>query len=167
MAAITLKGHPIHTSGNLPAVGSAAPDFQLAKTDLSNLSINELQGKRVILNIFPSLDTPTCAASVRRFNQAAAELENTVVVCASKDLPFAHNRFCTTEGLKDVVSASAFRNADFGNQYGVNIIDGPMAGLLSRAVVVLDPQGRVTYTQQVAEVTEEPDYAAVLNHLNA
>lgn len=163
MAKITLKGNPINTSGALPAVGSQAPEFVLTKTDLSDVSLKDLQGKRVILNIFPSIDTDVCAASVRHFNADANALENTVVLCVSLDLPFAHGRFCGAEGLDKVDSVSELRNHDFGEQYGVRIIDGPLAGLLSRAVVVLDENGNVTYTQQVPEIVQEPDYEAVLN----
>ena len=163
MAKITLKGNPINTSGVLPAVGSQAPDFVLTKTDLSDISLEDLQGKRVILNIFPSIDTDVCAASVRHFNADANTLENTVVLCVSLDLPFAHKRFCGAEGLDNIESVSELRSRDFGEQYGVRIIDGPLAGLLSRSVVVLDENGNVTYTQQVPEIVQEPDYEAVLN----
>ncbi|MCP3663476.1 MAG: thiol peroxidase [Gammaproteobacteria bacterium] len=163
MAQITLKGNPINTSGTLPAVGSQAPDFVLTKTDLSDVSLKDLQGKRVILNIFPSIDTDICAASVRHFNADVNTLENTVVLCVSLDLPFAHGRFCGAEGLENVESVSELRSHDFGEQYGVRIVDGPLAGLLSRAVVVLDENGNVTYTQQVPEIVQEPDYEAVLN----
>ncbi|MCP4995031.1 MAG: thiol peroxidase [Gammaproteobacteria bacterium] len=163
MAQITLKGNPINTSGTLPAVGSQAPDFVLTKTDLSDISLKDLQGKRVILNIFPSIDTEICAASVRHFNADASALENTVVLCISLDLPFAHKRFCGAEGLDKVESVSELRSHDFGGQYGARIIDGPLAGLLSRAVVVLDENGNVTYTQQVPDIVQEPDYEAVLN----
>ncbi len=162
MADITLKGNPIHTNGTLPAVDTAAPAFTLVKTDLSELTLDDLKGKRVVLNIFPSLDTAVCANSVRRFNADASKLDNTVVVCASMDLPFAHARFCTTEGLEDVVSASGFRSNDFANDYGVLIVDGPMAGLMGRAVVILDVEGKVVYTQLVPEIVEEPDYDAAL-----
>ncbi|MGE4542344.1 MAG: thiol peroxidase [Bacteroidales bacterium] len=162
MATITLKGNQIHTVGNLPTKGSKATDFKLVKTDLSQLSLDDLKGKKVVFNIFPSLDTDVCAASVRRFNQEASNLENTVVVCVSKDLPFAHNRFCSTEGLNNVVNASDFRDGSFGEKYGVTIADGPLAGLHSRAVVVLDEEGKVVYTEQVPEIVEEPDYEAAL-----
>ena len=167
MAQVTFKGNPINTSGDLPAIGTKAPDFKLAKTDLSELTLTELKGKRVILNIFPSIDTPVCQASVRRFNEEAGKLENTTVVCVSHDLPCAHNRFCGAEGLKDVVSTSDFRNGAFGQAYGVAIQDGPLAGLLSRAVVILDENGTVAYSQQVAEVTQEPDYDKALAALQA
>lgn len=162
MATITLKGNEIHTSGNLPKVSSQAPDFKLVKTDLSEIDKAALKGKRVVLNIFPSLDTDVCAASVRRFNKEASELENTVVVCVSKDLPFAHARFCTTEGLDNVISASDFRTGKFGEDYGLTIADGPLAGLHSRAVVVMNENGEVIYTEQVPEIVEEPNYEAAL-----
>jgi len=165
MASITLKGNPINTVGNLPEVGATAPDFNLTKTDLSDFSLSEFSGKTVILNIFPSLDTPTCAASVRKFNVEASKLDNTVVVCASVDLPFAHKRFCTTEGIENVVSASELRARAFGEDYGVRIADGPLAGVFSRAVVVIDGSGKVKYTQQVPEIVDEPDYSAVLSAL--
>ncbi|MDY0078098.1 MAG: thiol peroxidase [Bacteroidales bacterium] len=162
MATITLKGNKIHTSGELPKVSSQAPDFKLVKTDLSELDKASLKGKKVVLNIFPSLDTDVCAASVRRFNKEASELDNTVVVCVSKDLPFAHARFCTTEGLDNVISASDFRTGKFGEDYGLTISDGPLAGLHSRAVVVFDEKGEVIYTEQVPEIVEEPNYEAAL-----
>ncbi len=163
MAKITLQGNPVNTCGELPSVGSQALDFVLTKTDLSDVSLGDLKGKRVILNIFPSIDTDVCAASVRYFNAEANALDNTVVLCISADLPFAHNRFCGAEGLENVESVSELRSHDFGELYGVRIIDGPLAGLLSRAIVVLDENGKVTYTEQVPEIAQEPDYAPVLN----
>lgn len=165
MASITLQGNPINTTGNLPENGAKAPDFKLVKSDLSSLSLDDLKGKKVVLNIFPSLDTGVCAASVRQFNSAASKLENTVVVCVSKDLPFAHSRFCVAEGLKNVVSASDFRDGSFGNSYGLTIADSPLAGLHSRAVIVLDENGIVKYTEQVPEIAQEPDYEAALKAL--
>jgi thiol peroxidase len=162
MATITFKGNPVETIGALPAVNTKAPDFRLTTTDLSDVSMNNYAGKRLILNIFPSIDTPVCAASARRFNEEAGRLDNTVVLCISADLPFAHNRFCELEGLKDVVSLSVFRSPDFGKDYGVTITTGPLAGLLSRAIVIIDQSGTVTYTQQVSEIAEEPDYGAAL-----
>ncbi|MCD6661700.1 MAG: thiol peroxidase [Lentimicrobium sp.] len=162
MAKITLKGNEINTTGNLPATGSKAPDFKLVKSDLSIASLDEFKGKKLVINIFPSLDTSVCAASVRHFNAAASKLENTVVLCVSKDLPFAHSRFCSTEGLNNVVTASDFREGSFGQDYGVTIADGPLAGLHSRAVVVLDENGVVKYTEQVPEIVQEPDYEAAL-----
>jgi len=162
MATITLKGNKIHTSGELPKVSSQAPDFKLVKSDLSELDKASLKGKKVVLNIFPSLDTDVCAASVRRFNKEASSLGNTVVVCVSKDLPFAHGRFCSTEGLNNVITASDFRTGKFGEDYGLTISDGPFAGLHSRAVVVFDEKGEVIYTEQVPEIVEEPNYEAAL-----
>lgn len=163
MAKITLKGNPISTVGELPNVGSEAPEFSLTNTDLGEVSLKDYAGKKVVLNIFPSLDTPVCAASVRRFNDEAQKTPNTVVLCISKDLPFAHKRFCTTEGLENVVSLSALREGvDFGKKYGVQIADGPLAGLMSRAVVIVDESGKIAYTQQVPEIVEEPDYEKAL-----
>jgi len=164
MAEITLKGNKINTSGTLPEVGSQAKDFQLVANDLSVKSLVDYKGKKVVLNIFPSLDTPTCAASVRRFNQEASKLENTVVLCVSKDLPFAQARFCGAEGLDQVHTLSDFRT-DFGKDYGLDIVDGPLAGLESRAVILLDENGKVTYTQQVPEIVDEPDYEEVLKNI--
>ena len=159
MASITFKNDPVTTVGELPAKGSTLPAFELVGQDLGAVASADLAGKRVVLNIFPSLDTGTCAMSVRRFNELAAAFENTVVVCVSKDLPFAQARFCGAEGIDNVVVASAFRSS-FGEDYGVTMSDGPLAGLLSRAVVVTDEAGKVVYTEQVAEVSEEPDYDA-------
>jgi thiol peroxidase len=158
MAKITLKGNPVNTSGNLPLKGTLAPDFNLVKSDLGQQTLSELKGKRLILNIFPSLDTSVCAMSVRKFNQIAAGKINAVVLAISKDLPFAHKRFCTTEGINNVVTVSGFRDSSFGKLYGVDIIDGPMAGLYARSVVVVDETGKVIYTQLVPEITQEPDY---------
>lgn len=163
MASITLKGNKISTSGNLPASGTKAPDFKLTKTDLSELSLSELVGKKVILNIFPSLDTSVCAASVRKFNAEVQKLDNTVVLCISRDLPFAHNRFCTVEGLTNVIPLSELRDDQFGKSYGVKIVDGPLAGLHSRAIVVIDETSKVKYSEQVPEITQEPDYEAAIN----
>ena len=162
MASITLKGNAVTTVGELPANGSAAPAFSAVKTDLSNCSLADLSGKKVVLNIFPSIDTGICAASTRRFNEAAASLENTVVVCVSADLPFALGRFCGAEGIENAVPVSTFRNPEFGSDYGVTITDGALAGLLSRAVVVIDESGKVIYSEQVPEITQEPDYDAAL-----
>jgi thioredoxin-dependent peroxiredoxin len=162
MAKTALKGNPVNTSGNLPVKGGKAPEFTLVKSDLSNLSLAEYKGKKVILNIFPSLDTSVCATSVRKFNQLAAGKPNTAVLAISKDLPFAMGRFCTTEGITNVTSASGFRDTSFGKTYGVDIIDGPLAGLYARSIVVLDETGKVTYTQLVPEITQEPDYDAAL-----
>ncbi len=162
MATITLKGNPIHTVGDLPKVGSKAPDFRLTKADLSDVTLKDFAGKKVILNIFPSIDTGICATSVRKFNVDAVKLPNTVVVGVSRDLPFALNRFCGAEGIDKVVTTSSLRDDSFEIQYGVKIADGPMAGLLSRAVVVLDENGIVKYVEQVPEIVQEPDYEAAL-----
>jgi thiol peroxidase len=162
MAKITLKGTSCNTSGNLPVKGSQAPDFKLVKSDLSNLSLSELKGKKLILNIFPSLDTSVCATSVRKFNQLAAGKTNTTVLAISKDLPFAHGRFCTAEGITNVTTLSGFRDTAFGKAYGIDIIDGPLAGVYGRSIVVVDEKGKVTYTQLVPEITQEPDYDAAL-----
>jgi len=162
MAQITLKGNVIKTAGNLPSVGSIAPDFKLTKTDLSEVSLKDFTGKKVVLNIFPSLDTSVCATSIRKFNAEADKLENALVLCISRDLPFAHNRFCTTEGLKNVISLSELRDDSFSKGYGVKITEGPMTGLFSRAVVVLDTNGKVVYSEQVPEITQEPNYEKAL-----
>ena len=161
MATITLQGNPIETVGELPAVGSNAPAFTLTKTDLSEVGLQDFAGKTVILNIYPSVDTGICAASTRKFNEVASSNANVVVLCISADLPFAHSRFCGAEGLENVVSLSTFRNADFGSNYGVTITTGPLAGLMSRAVVIVK-DGKVTYTEQVPEIAQEPDYDAAL-----
>jgi len=166
MTQITLKDNPINTNGSLPAVGTQAPEFLLTKTDLSDVTAEDLRGKRVILNIFPSIDTEVCAASVRFFNAKANTLDNTTVLCVSDDLPFAQKRFCGAEGLSNVISASELRNRDFGDKYGVRIIDGPLAGVMSRAIVIIDAAGKVIYTEQVPEITQEPNYDAALAALN-
>jgi thiol peroxidase len=165
MAKITLKGNPVNTSGNLPSKGTKAPEFTLVKSDLSNLTLSELKGKKLILNIFPSLDTSVCATSVRKFNQLAAGKANTVVLAISKDLPFAHGRFCSTEGITNVTTLSGFRDTAFGKAYGIDIIDGPLAGVYGRSVVVIDETGMVTYTELVPEITQEPDYDKALTAL--
>ena len=162
MTQVTLKGNPINTVGSLPKIGTKAPEFKLVKDDLSVKSLSDYKGKKLVLNIFPSLDTGTCAASVRRFNAEASGLENTVVLCISKDLPFAQARFCGAEGLNRVHNLSDFRTGQFGKDYGVEIIDGPLEGLESRAVVVIDEAGKVIYTQQVGEIVDEPDYEQAL-----
>ncbi|HEX3006618.1 MAG TPA: thiol peroxidase [Bacteroidales bacterium] len=166
MSKITLKGNPINTIGTLPSAGNSAPEFNLTKTDLSDVSLENFKGKKVILNIFPSLDTSVCATSVRKFNAEAEKLNNTVVLCVSRDLPFAHNRFCTVEGLKNVIPLSELRDSDFGKDYGVTITDGPLAGLLSRAIVVIDENGKVVYNEQVPEIAQEPDYEKALKFLS-
>lgn len=162
MSQVTLKGNPVTLSGSLPKVGSTAPNFKLIKTDLSEASLEDFKGKNVILNIFPSIDTGTCATSVREFNEKSASMDNTVVLCISKDLPFAHSRFCAAEGIEDVISLSSFRNHSFAKDYGVEILDGPLKGLNARAVVVIDEEGKVEYTELVPEITEEPTYEAAL-----
>ncbi len=161
MATVTLHGNPFETLGNLPAVGSQAPGFTISQADLSNLALADLLGKRVILNIFPSIDTPTCATSVRKFNEQAAALDNTVVVCVAADLPFALGRFCGAEGISNVKVGSTFRST-FGSDYGVSFSTGPLTGLLSRSVVVLDIDGTVLHSEQVSETGNEPDYAAAM-----
>lgn len=160
MAEITLRGNPIHTVGELPPVGAAAPAFALTGANLAPVTSDQFQGKPLLLNIFPSVDTPVCATSVRTFNQRAAD-SGLTVVCVSKDLPFALGRFCGAEGIENVTSASAFRDG-FGEDYGVTIADGPMAGLLARAVVVVGADGTVAYTELVPEIASEPDYDAAL-----
>jgi thiol peroxidase len=165
MATITLKGNPVHTSGQLPSVGSTAPDFTLTRTDLKEATLKDFAGKRIILNIFPSIDTGVCQASVRSFNASAEKLDNTVVLCVSNDLPFAQARFCGAEGLANVVPLSGFRHHEFAERYGLLMQDGPLAGLMSRAVVVLDPQGKIVYEEQVPEITQEPNYEAALKAL--
>lgn len=162
MANITLQGNELHTSGNLPSIGSKAKNFTLVAEDLSEKSLSDFSGKRVVLNIFPSIDTGVCAASARKFNQEASSLENTVVINISKDLPFALKRFCASEGLENVVNLSDFRGS-FGDDFGLIMVDSPLKGLLSRAVIVLDEAGNVKYTEQVPEIAQEPDYEAALN----
>jgi thiol peroxidase len=161
MAQVTFKGSPVQTVGNLPEVGNAAPDFTLVKRDLSEVSLADLAGKKLVLNIFPSIDTGVCAASVRVFNSKAAKLENTAVLCISVDLPFAHERFCGAEGIDHVDNASAFRS-DFGAAYGITLADSALAGLFARAVVVIDESGKVVYTELVPEIAQEPNYDAAL-----
>ncbi len=161
MATITRRGAEVHSVGELPGVGTKLPAFTLTGTDMIDFDAGVIAGRRVVLNIFPSIDTGTCAMSVRRFNELAAGLENTLVLCISADLPYAQARFCGAEGIEKVTSASVFRS-DFGQAYGVTMADGPLAGLLSRAVVVVDSEGAVTYTEQVPEIGQEPDYDAAL-----
>lgn len=165
MAQITLHGNPVNTVGELPKTGEKAKDFTLVKGDLSRVSLNDYKGKKLVLNIFPSLDTSTCAASVRYFNQAAASLKDTTVLCISRDLPFAQERFCGAEGIENVVTLSDFVSGEFGKNYGLEMADGPLAGLHSRVVIILDEKGTVVYTQQVPEIVDEPDYEKVLNAL--
>ncbi len=161
MAQVTLGGNPVNTSGELPSVGSTAPSFTLTGGDLGDVTSDSLAGKNVVLNIFPSIDTPTCASSVRAFNERAAGLDDTVVLCVSADLPFAQGRFCGAEGIENVTTGSTFRS-DFGADYGVNLADGKLAGVLARAVVVIGPDGTVKYTELVPEIAQEPDYDAAL-----
>jgi thiol peroxidase len=165
MAKITLKGNPIKTVGKLPKVGKKAPKFSLIKADLSKSKLKDFKGSKVILNIFPSLDTGTCAASVRKFNEEAGKLENTKVLCISRDLPFAQARFCGAEGLENVITLSDFAKGKFGKSYGLTIEDGPLANLHSRAIVILNEEGEVTYTEQVPEIVDEPNYEAALKAL--
>jgi thiol peroxidase len=162
MTQITFKGNSIQTAGSLPKVGAIAPDFKVAKNDLSSMSLSEFKGKKVILNIFPSLDTPVCATSVRRFNVEAAKLDNTVVLCISRDLPFAQKRFCAAEGIDNVILGSEFRDSSFSDAYKVLIVDGPLMGLFSRAIVIIDRDGKVLYAEQVPEIAQEPDYDKAL-----
>ena len=162
MAQITLGGNPVHTSGNLPEVGSKAPAFELVKDDLSTVHIADFAGSKVVLNIFPSIDTSTCATSVRTFNAKASALENTKVLCISRDLPFAQKRFCGAEGLENVINLSDFKDGGFGKNYGLEITDGPLAGLHSRVVIVLDENGTILHTEQVKEIADEPNYEAAL-----
>ncbi|MBT4364605.1 MAG: thiol peroxidase, partial [Desulfobacteraceae bacterium] len=165
MAQITIGGAPFNTIGELPDPGSKAPDFVLTKTDLTDISLNDLKGKKVVINIFPSIDTPVCSASVRRFNEEVSNLQGTSVVCVSLDLPFAHSRFCEAEGIKDVIPASEMRNRDFGDRYGVRMVDGPLAGLLARAVIVLNEESDILYSKLVSDISMEPEYDEVLNIL--
>ena len=165
MTKITLKGNAIHTSGALPKIGSLAKDFKLTANDLTIKTLNDFKGKTLVLNIFPSIDTGTCAASVRNFNKAAANLTNTSVLCISRDLPFAQARFCGAEGIENVFMLSDFKTGQFGKDYGLEIVDGPLAGLHSRCIVVINTEGLVIYTEQVAEITEEPNYNLALASL--
>lgn len=162
MATITLGGNPIHTNGDLPKNGTKAPDFQLLNTDLGTAKLADFAGSKVVLNIFPSIDTGTCAASVRAFNAKASALENTKVLCISRDLPFAQKRFCGAEGLDNVINLSDFNTGAFGKNYGLEMTDGPLAGLHSRVVIVLDENGTIVHTEQVAEIADEPNYDAAL-----
>jgi thiol peroxidase len=161
MAQITLKGKPVQTSGSLPEIGSTAPDFSFVKTDLSEVTLSSLENQIKILNIFPSIDTGTCAMSVRQFNKLASENPNTTIINISKDLPFAQKRFCGAEGIENAITGSVFRN-DFSTQYGLEILDGPLKGLSSRSVIVLDQNNKIVHTEQVSETTEEPNYETAL-----
>ncbi len=165
MAKITLKGNPIHTIGELPKTEKKIKDFTLVKSDLSQVTLKDFTGHKLVLNIFPSLDTGVCAASVRRFNKVAGELQNTKVLCISRDLPFAQSRFCGAEGLTNVITLSDFNTGDFGKNYGLEIADGPLKGLHSRAVIIVNEDGEVVYTEQVPEIAQEPDYEKALQAL--
>ncbi|MFD2176478.1 thiol peroxidase [Veronia pacifica] len=162
MSQVTFQGNPVSVSGSFPTAGQQAPAFTLCAADLSDLTSESLQGKKVVLNIFPSVDTPVCAASVKAFNEKAAAKENTVVVCVSADLPFATGRFCAAEGIEGVQMASFFRHTDFVEAYGVNLNEGALKGLATRAVVCLNEKGLVVHAERVAEITEEPNYDAAL-----
>jgi thioredoxin-dependent peroxiredoxin len=162
MATVTLRGNPVNISGSLPLKGTRANNFVLVKSDLGNQTLSELKGKKLILSISPSLDTSVCATSARKFNEMAAAIPNTVVLAITKDLPFASSRFCTTEGIKNVIPLSGFRDTSFGLDYGVDILDGPMAGLYARSIVVIDETGKIAYTELVPEITREPDYDKAL-----
>ena len=165
MATVTLGGNPVKTSGELPQIGSKAPDFKLVKTDLSTASLQDYAGTKLVLNIFPSVDTGTCAASVRAFNAKASELENTKVLCISRDLPFAQKRFCGAEGLENVENLSDFNTGNFGKSYGLELSESVLSGLHSRVVIVLDENGVVKYAEQVPEIADEPNYEAALASL--
>ena len=162
MATVTLKGNPFQTIGELPAIGSKTPEFTLTASDLSTKTLEDFKGSKLVLNIFPSIDTGTCAASVRQFNKEAGNLENTKVLCISRDLPFALGRFCGAEGLDNVITLSDYKNGDFGKNYGVIFTNGPLDALLSRSIIVLNEKGNVVYTEQVSETTEEPNYKNAL-----
>ena len=162
MASITLGGNPVHTSGELPKVGTKLADFKLVKNDLSVATLSDFAGTNLVLNIFPSIDTGTCATSVRTFNATAVKLENTKVLCISRDLPFAQKRFCGAEGIENVVNLSDFKDGSFGKTNGLEIVDGVLAGLHSRCIIVVDASGSVIYTEQVAEIANEPNYEAAL-----
>lgn len=165
METVFFNGTPCHTYGNIPAVGSKAPAFNLVSKDLTDVNLSDFEGKRVVLNVFPSLDTPVCAASVRRFNQEAANMKDVAVVCVSMDLPFAEGRFCSANGIENVTVTSAFRSPTFAQNYGLQIVDGPLAGLLARAVIVIDENHNVIYSDLVEEITKEPDYEGALSVL--
>ena len=162
MANFTLQGVPTHLSGHLPKAGSKAPDFNLVKSDLSNLKLSDLKGKKVILSIFPSQETGTCSAQLRRFNKIAAGKKDVIVLGISKDLPFAHKRFCASEGITDVITLSGYRDHEFGKSYGIDVLDGAFGGLYARTVIIIDETGKIVYTQQVTEMSNEPDYDEVL-----
>lgn len=162
MATVTLNGTPFNTNGELPKVGEMAPEFNLKKVDLSSTNLSDFKGANLILNIFPSIDTATCATSVRTFNKRASELENTMVVCVSRDLPFAQKRFCGAEGIENVITASDFATGDFGKNYGLELENGPLAALHARAIVVVDANGIVKHTELVSDIASEPNYDAAI-----
>jgi len=166
MAEITMKGNPVHTLGELPQVGEQAPDFTLVKSDLTRVSLSDFRGSRLLLNIFPSIDTSVCATSVRKFNERAVGIDNVQVLCISRDLPFAQSRFCAAEGIEKAMTLSDFVDGNFGKAYQLELSDGPFAGLHSRVVMVLDEEGKVIYREQVAEIGEEPDYEAALSAIH-
>lgn len=166
MSKTHLKGNVVNTIGELPLAGSKAPDFILTKNDLSDVNLSSFKGSKIVMNIFPSIDTGVCATSVRKFNETAAKLKNTKVLCISRDLPFAHGRFCGAEGIQNVVTLSELRNSAFGEKYGVKMVDGPLAGLFARTIIVIDSSGKIAYTQLVPEITEEPDYKKAIESLN-
>lgn len=166
MATVTLKGHQINTSGNLPKVGEKAPDFKLTNTELQTITLADFKGQKLVLNIFPSVDTGTCAQSVRTFNKEASHLNNTKVLCISRDLPFAQARFCGAEGLENVVNLSDYKDGNFGKTYGLDFTDGPLESLLSRSIVVINENGVITHTEQVSETVDEPNYKAALDALS-
>ena len=165
MANVTLQGNPIQTQGTLPAVGSKAPNFRLATSALSDVTLDDYQGSKIILNVFHSVDTGTCAQSVRQFNKEVTQLENTKVLCISKDLPFAQARFCGAEGLNNVINLSDYKTGEFGKDYGLTFIDGPLEALHSRCVIVIDEDGIIKYTEQVSEIVDEPNYKSALEAL--
>jgi thiol peroxidase len=165
MATTKFKGNDVSTCGDLPEIGNQSPDFTLVNSDLARVSLENFSGKRIIMNIFPSIDTPVCAMSVRRFNQEAAKLNNCAVLCISKDLPFAQKRFCGSEGIENVVTLSAMVGDDFGKNYGVLLTDGPLSGLLARAIIIIDETGKIVYSELASEITAEPDYEKALSKI--
>ena len=165
MAQIKIQGNPINTVGELPKVGEIAPDFKLIKSDLSEGKLSDYKGKYVILNIFPSMETGVCAASVRKFNEEITKKDNTVVLAISADLPFAAGRFCSAEGIENVIAMSTYRNPEFGKQYGIELQDGPLQGLLGRSVIIVNPEGKIIYEELVPEITQEPDYVSAINSI--
>ncbi len=162
MANITLGPNPVTTTGELPAIGTIAPNFTVTRTDLTDTALTDYKGKKVILNIFPSIGTGVCSASVRKFNEMASQLENSVVICISRDLPFAHQHFCEAEGIENVIPTSVYKNTGFSDNYHVQMLDGKFEGLFSRCIVVIDEEGKVTYTEQVPTIGQEPDYDKAL-----